>query len=515
MRKIKKILALMMVGVLSIGTFSGCGKGENNKSGNSTKDIEIRVWQAGMGIEWLDAVIEGFKKAHPEYNVVYTATADAAAVTSSYRMEDIDTTDLYFALKSTDTINEPLNDLLDSKGDGESKTLREKFDSAYLDTEICEDGNVYSLTYGGGVVGIVYNTELFEKAGITQLPRTTNELSVVCDTLFRKGITPWCHFKQGGYWHMMTEVFASQYDSLDYTVNTFYASKDEKGNSPSKDVFMKKDGRYQALKVYEKILSSDYVVSGSNSADHVTMQTQFINDSCAMMVNGSWIANEMKSVSGKDVFMTMKMPVISSITDKLDTVKKDSELCKLIDAIDAVTDGTAKLEDYKKGDDYVVDGLKVSNNDWDYVYAARNTVAQNYSGHGAYIPSYSNAKDGAKEFLKYLYSDEGYKIYMDALHLTMPLSLDNGDVDTSSWSKFEQGQVTMLNNAVQLASAYNAKRHKIFVDGGATNLFGDQSYIQYFCSQNAADSKTADQVWDTLMDYIDKNYEGNWLANIK
>lgn len=314
---------------------------------------------------------------------------------------------------------------------------------------------------------------------------------------------------------MMTEVFAAQYDGLDYTVNTFYASKDAEGNSPSKDVFMTKDGRYQALKVYETIITPDYVVSGSNSADHVSMQTQFINESCAMMVNGSWMANEMKSVAASDSFLTMKTPVISSITDKLTTVKKDSELCKLIDAIDAVTDGTAALEDYKNGDSYDIDGMSVSAADWDYVYAARNTVGQNYSGHGAYIPAYSDAKEGAKEFLKYLYSDEGYKLYLEAQHLTMPLSLDSGEIDMSSWSSFEQGQAALLESASQYASAYNAKNHKIFVDGGATNLFGDQSYIQYFCSQNAADRKNADEVWNVLMDYIDSNYESNWLANIK
>ncbi len=513
--KMKKIVALGMSGLLAVGMLAGCGGNSKKEIGNSATDIEIRVWQAGLGVEWLDKVIAGFEKAHPEYNVEYTASADAAAVISAYKMDDIDTTDLYIALKSSDTANEPLNDVLDTKIEGESKTIREKFDAAYLDTETNADGNVYSLTYGGGVAGIVYNTEMFKEAGITQLPRTTNELSVLCDTLYRKGMTPWCHFKQGGYWHMLTEVFAAQYDGLDYTVNTFYASKDDKGNSPSKDVFMAKDGRYQALKVYEKIITPDYVVSGSNSADHVSMQTQFLNKSCAMMVNGSWMANEMKSVGNADNFLTMKTPVISSITDKLSTVKKDSELAKLVDAIDAVTDGTAKVEDYKKGDGYDVNGMKVSAADWDYVYAARNTVAQNYSGHGAYIPAYSNAKDGAKEFLKYLYSDEGYKIYLDAQHLTMPLSLDSGDIDTSSWSAFEQGQAKMLNQAYQYASAYSAKNHKIFVDGGATNLFGDQSYIQYFCAQNAADKKTADQVWDTLMDYIDKNYEGNWLANIK
>lgn len=514
MKKWKKVVALVLSGVMCAGLMSGCGGG--NKASNSATDIEIKIWQAGLGVEWLDKVIEGFEKKYPEYNVEYTATADAAAVIAAYGMEDVDTTDLYFCLQSSmPQYNEPLNDVLDSTAEGESKTIREKFDPAYLALDTNADGNVYSLTWGGGVSGIIYNTELFEQAGISELPRTTDELAVMCDTIYRKGITPLGHHKRGGYWPYMTEVFAMQYDGFDYYMNKFYACVDENGESPSINALKAKDGRYQTLKAYEQIIQPNYVLSGSNSQEHTMMQTQFVNGACAMMVNGSWMANEMSGEGMKDTFTVMKTPVLSSLTDKLATVTKESELCKVVSAVDAVTDGEKTVDDYKDGEDYVVDGLKVSAADWDVVYAARNTVAANYSGHGAYIPKYSTAKEGAKEFLKYLYSDEGYAIYTNELHLALPLTPDSGEIDTTSWTNFEKGQFALLKSAVQFASKDNASRHAIFVDGGAADLFADQDYIQYLCTQNAGDRLNADEIWEKHMAYIDSNYEINWLANIK
>lgn len=514
MNKWKKLVAILLAGVMCVGLLNGCGGG--NKQSNSATDIEIKIWQAGLGIKWLEAVKEGFEAKYPEYNVSITATADAAAVIAAYGMEDVDTTDLYFCLQSSfPEYNEPLDDVLDSTVEGESKTIREKFDPAYLALEKNADGNIYSLTWGGGVSGIIYNTELLKEAGITELPRTTNELAVMCDTLYRKGITPWGHHKRGGYWPYMTEVFTMQYDGFDYYMNRFYACVDENGESPSINALKAKDGRYETLKAYEQIIQPSYVLSGSNSQEHTMMQTQFVNGACAMMVNGSWMANEMSGEGMKDIFAVMKTPVLSGLTDKLTTIKKESELSKVVAAVDAVTDGEKSVDDYKDGDGYSVDGLKISEADWNAVYAARNTVSANYSGHGAYIPKYSTAKEGAKEFLKYLYSDEGYAIYTDTVHISLPLTPDSGEISTDAWTNFEKGQMALLQSAAQFASADNASRHKIFVDGGAANLFADQDYIQYLCTQNAGDRLNADEIWEKHMAYIDSNYEINWLANIK
>lgn len=506
----KRILASLLVFTLVAGCITGCGNGDKkkDKAGTSKTDIQINVWNAGLGVAWLDALIEGFKKVHPEYNVTYTATASESAVTTSLGLEDIDIVDLYFGTKVYDTTYlEPLNELLDSTAEGDTMPLREKFEDYYLELETASDGNVYSLTQGGGVIGIVYNKELFEKAGIEQLPRTTNELAIVCNTLYTKNITPICHFKAGGYYHFIEESWYGQYEGMDYYKNTFYLN-------PTKDILLTQDGRYEMLKALEKVITPDYVLSGSNSSDHTTMQTKFLLGEAAMMINGSWLANEMSANAQVDNFRTMKLPVLSGITSKLTTVTKESDLRKVITAIDAVTDGEADITAYQKGADYEVEGLTVSAADWDYLFTARNTIADNYAGHAAMIPTYASAKEGAKEFLKYMYSDAGYKIYLDTLHIELPLKLCSGEVDMSEWTEFEIGQSTLLATAVQSFSASNRFKHAIFQDGGA-KLLADVSHIAEFCSKNPSDRMTADEIWAKITKTINDKYETTWLANIE
>lgn len=509
----KRILALTLVATMTMSALTGCGK--NDKKSTTKNDIEIAYWNSGLGSEWLDKVIEAFETKYPEYHVTYTASASTNAVAAAYGNEDTDTVDLYMSQKSFDTkYMEKLNDVLEYTVDGESKKIGDKFDPAYLNMETDKEGNVYQLTYGGGSMSFVYNKTLFEKAGITTLPRTTDEFAKVCDTLFAEDITPLCHFNSVGYWDFINEVWFAQYEGMDYYQNSFYGCVDDKGNSPSKDVFTKKDGRYKVMQACEKIVTPDYVLQGSNSNDHITMQTEFLHGKAAIMINGAWLSNEMASIGGTEDFAIMKVPVISSITDKLTTVKKEMDLRKVIAAIDSVTDGEKKAEDYKKGDAYEVDGLKVSAADWEYIRLARNTVANNYSGESMYIPSYSNAKEAAKTFMKYLYSDEGYKVYADAVHLALPLTLDNGELDTSGWNSFEKGMFDLANRSEQVATAYNMKAHEIFSAGGASTFAG-YSFVNKFCSKNAADRKDADSAWEEMLRTIDNKYENTWMANIK
>ena len=233
-----------------------------------------------------------------------------------------------------------------------------------------------------------------------------------------------------------------------------------------------------------------------------------------MMVSGSWMANEMKANADVDNFLTMKLPVLSAITNKLTTVKKESELRKVIDAIDAVTDGKADVKDYQKGKDYLVEGISVSAADWDYLYKARNTVADNYAGHALYIPTYSNAKEGAKEFLKYMYSDAGYKIFLDTLHIELPMQLSSGEIDTTKWNDFEIGQSNLMKTSAQSFTSFNRSQHPLFISGGA-KLFAGVTYIEKFCTRNETDRKSADDVWTQIENSVNDKYEKTWLANIK
>ena len=153
-KKIKKLLATTLVVMLIATCFAGCGN-KDGGSGGSKSDIEINYWNSGLGTKWLDAVIEAFEEEHPEYNVTYTATADAASTVAPFGIEDTDTIDLYLALKLYDFDHmEPLDDVLNATPEGESKTIGEKFDSNYLQFEKAQDGKCYTLTYGGGISGI-------------------------------------------------------------------------------------------------------------------------------------------------------------------------------------------------------------------------------------------------------------------------------------------------------------------------------------------------------------------------
>lgn len=509
MKTMKRLLVVLLVFTMVTSSILGCGKKEDGKQGGtSATDVEISVWNSGLGIAWLEALIKEFKEIHPEYNVYFSETASSDAAVAAYGMEDVDTVDLYLSVKNYDTTYmEPLNEMLNSTAEGDSKPLIDKFNEAYLALEETTDGEIHSLTYGGGVTGLVYNKELFEKAGIKQLPRTSDELATVCNTLSTKKIVPLCHFQGGGYWTYLEEAWYGQYEGTDYYFNTFY------GN-PTKETLLKKDGRYEVLKALEKIITPDYILSGSNTSDHTTMQTKFLLGEAAMMVSGAWLANEMKSGDKMDNFLTMKTPVLSSITDKLTTVTKEADLRKVIDAIDAVTDGKEEITAYQQGADYVVNGKAVSAADWDYLYAARNTVPDIYAGHAMYIPTYSNAKEGAKEFIKFMYSDKGYQIYADTLHILLPIEMSNGEVDTSEWNEFEKCQVELMNSCVQSFSKSIRSKHELFRFGGAT-MFANVKFEGQFCSRNEADRINADKAWELIVQSINDNYESNWLANIQ
>lgn len=510
----KKVVCVALAGLLTAGCLAGCGpKKEQSKSGK--KEVEIWLWNSGYGTKHVEKMKEAFMKKYPEYDIKIDASIESYP--STLGLADVDTHDLYIGIMNMDIeYLEPLDDILEYTVEGESVKIGDKFTKDYLDAEVFSDGHYYNLTPGiGGGTGFIYNKKLFEQAGITQLPRTSDELAVVSDTLYESGIVPMCYFEGTGYWAYIGEAWFLQYDGWDYYLDNFYKCTDANGNSPSIEVFKAKDGRYQTLKALEKIVTPEYTLTGSNSTDYITMQTQFLNGQAAMMVNGQWLENEMASVGSVDDFAMMKMPVISSITDKLDTVKTETSLRKLISAIDAVVDEEKSIDEFKQGDNYVVDGEEISAHDWEYVKMARYTAGNSAVESSVMIPSYSDAKEGAKEFLKFWYSEEGANILNETFHSISPYTMDKKAVDRTDWSPFEQSVAAVSEDIMQAGSQFIKGQHPIFAYGGGmsyANHIG--TYLQFFSVANPDDRITADEAWQQLIDTVDREYENDWLANI-
>lgn len=514
MRKMKKIVALMLVTLL-LGSMVGCNKKSGaNGGGNGGKEVTVAYWHAGEGIEWLNSYVDAFNESQSEWYVKLNASTSQEGLIAPFGQADIDETDLYMTggIYKEEYL-EPLEDILEETVEGDLKPLKDKVNKEWLRLATHADGHLYHISIKMPANGIVYNKALFEEARIEVTPRTTNELAIVADKLVQKGHYAWTHFTGSAYYFFVRDIWSLQYDGADYYYNKFIKLEDEQGNSPSLEVLTKKDGRYEAIKALENILTPTNVLPGSNSYDHITAQTMFLTgNNIGMMVNGSWLANEMKSVGSTDGFEMMKTPVISSITDKLETVKSDQLLRELVSAIDEVTDGKTEESKYQSGDGYVVDGKQISTADWDYVKKARNTIYTTGAGEGYSIPNYAKEKEGAKEFLKFMVSDKGIRMAT----ATSIFELSTGEAqELSHLGGYEMSVERLAATAEQYAtSTAIGQAHPIFAEDMTDAYAYQKTFFHYFCAANSADRLSADQVWDKIVAEFNSKFD-NWVKASK
>ena len=515
----KKIISLALVGVLSLATVFAAGC--DDPKADSATDIEITFWRSGMGDEFMKDIIAAFKVKYPEYNIIFNPeTKNTAIPDNIMNGAKYNSVDLYFEPMPSNSLFqyfEPLDDVLTMVNDGESKTISQKINKNLLDNYRYYDGKYYTMPYGGGVCGIVYNQDLMQGY---DLPKTTDQLRNLVFDLYTaynsQNCKPFIYFS-GGYWEYAYYAWQAQYDGLDYYYNTFSTlgqDADKLGGqeTPSLDVLTAKDGRYQALKVLETLLNSQYIVAGSNSGDHTEQQTKFLNGRAVMMCNGSWMSNEMKtSDSQYKNFSIMQTPVISTIVDKLTDVKTDSMLSAVIDVVDQVTNGEVALEDVKQSDGtYKIGNKSICESDWNRIYEARNIVWENYSQHAICIPNYATAKEGAKKFVAFYFSDEAQKIVNDTTHMTLPFTFEKAENEpnTESWSVFER---TMSEFAKKYTTVgiVEGRRSLVLTRGGAME-YGGVNFVSAMSQQEGA--KSAETLWGEITDSLTKNWN-TYLSN--
>ena len=520
----KKFISLLltMVSVFAAFALTACSCGSDKDGGENV--IQINYWKAGLGDEFFKSIVEEFKKDNPEYDVEVNYKEDFSDFGSKITLgAKYNHVDLYFGTIPDPSYNrdylEPLNSVLTEVNTGETKKVGEKIDSYLLENAKYWDDNYYSLPYGGGICGIVYNNTLIKevRGENPKIPNTTDELKDLVIDIYEKydqNRKSFIHFS-GGYWNYVQDVWQAQYDGLEEYEN-FYrlgAAANTIGTAnetPSKDVLTTEDGRYKVLKVFESLLGGGgkHVVAGSNSATHTEAQTKFLNGDAVMMCNGAWLVNEMKGVGATYTdFRVMRTPVISTITEKLEDKEMDDEtLSAIIDKIDAG-------KDYS---DPEVSVLCSHQNDFNRIKEARSLIWQVFSEHGACIPNYATAKEGAKKFVKYYFSDKAQKIFNDTVHIALPFTYDNAEnvPDTSSWTNFEKDMYNYANSLTMLGVA-NGKRSSLFTVGGLVNYPAiDNNNTIISLMSRPSDYKDAEYVWGKMVELYNKDWQ-TYMTNAR
>ena len=488
----KKLLCIALVLCAAFAP-AGCGKGD--KSLNSATDVQIYFWQSGYGANWIKRIVRDFNEVQDEYHVTVDVEPIAQTIINSLDLGKSNTYDLYFTMLNTTMYNKSfadLSDVLSSDAYGENVTIESKYFPYLLDGMRKSDGTFDSLTYGNGWIGIVYNTDMIAQS---DLPRTTDELDLLTKDL-TNSLTgkkkPWIFYNDqynNGYWNYLLTAWEAQYDGLDYYRDTTMALSDGV-SAPSKEVLTRKDGRYKALEVLESLITPNTVHEQVTNTIFTRVQTLFLDGEAAMTVNGSWLPNESK---GKAPIAMMKLPVISSIVETLeDKSMSDETLAEIVGEVDggAQTSALCSAADFAR------------------IRQARNYMYNNSCEQYVFIPDYSPAKAGAKEFLKYFYSDAGSVEFMKDNQLPSSVRLtDESKFDTSTLSDWGKAMFGYTYNASAVTDYKN--KSDVYIDA-SINQFANLTYAQALCAKNSRDRKNASDLWKLLEAKVNENWS-DWV----
>jgi ABC-type glycerol-3-phosphate transport system substrate-binding protein len=511
MKKTGKVLSLAMASAC-VFSMAACN---NNKIDNEVPDetnLDVTILSRGYGTSWLeDALVPAFE-AKTGADVHVTVVYDTAQITNEMALgKKKNGTDLYFTLEETvfsllDTYRSDVMNLTDIYNEtlpNESKTLGDKMLDTVKDMITVEENgidNYYCIPWATGVMGLVYNNQVIEGAlgAGYQLPRTTAELENFAGDLKEKEVTPFVY--PGALDQFSGNLVYSwwaQYEGME-VYDYFFQGKIKDTISGeyiySKDI-MEQQGRLEALSVLESLLKPDKgwfdkTYLSYNDSNFTTIQKRFLADQAkgegfkyAMYPCGDWLEQESKNDNCTSDFKMMKTPVISSIVKTLeDKSMTDETLCQIIDQVDAgATESTL-----------------CSESDFARIKEARNITYSKAAEHIAYAPSYCNAQKLVKDFLQFMASDEGIKLYKENVGGGfLPFEYDYTEMKTNM-STFEKSLADMIS--LNLISKTN--KSALFSRGNVKSMIYTNGSIDQYLGQGQA---SAQDIFDDM-----KYNESDW-----
>lgn len=510
----KRMMALCMTGALMLTSLAGCGGdtanggGESNGGGKADAgSLVVTVAKLGFGDQWLMDLAKAYEeKTGTSVEVISKVGDSGLSAIKGELQSQVSESDIYFTRLSEyfksiykgsvsiggtnyDCEFAELTDVWNATAEGEDKTIAEKVDAdfeAYHNV----DGKYYGLPWAKTIMGIVRNKNVWESLGLTEedIPLTTDEMFALCDTVKGQGVAPFIYSLESEYYSSIAPIWFGQYEGTE-SMQNFYNGLDPVGENSSN--LYAYDGQVKTLEVVERIINKDngYQHAMSDSASFTDMQSTFLLDQALFCVNGSWLEVEMGENYANANIDFIKTPIISSIIEKLPTVNDDATLSAVVAYVDGLTDSAP---------------AGVSEDDIAVVRDARNF---SYSGGGydhiAVIPAYSDNVDTAKDFLKFMYSDDGLDIYYKATGGTqLPVASTRGYTSEVELTTFRQNINEIM--AEGLISDYDAQvKNKIYAIGGVNRYWynGSSNVVR-----ELLDGKTPEEICAVNNNYLEANW---------
>lgn len=421
-------------------------------------------------MQWLTAIVNEFNKVYKdEYEAVITLTDTSIEAANEIKRPKACTTDIFFEYNIFDSVLplsysilkkkdvaliEDLTDVWNSPAIGTDKkpqgaNLIDRVDSQSIVEAVKYHGNMpgfnglYGIPWQGGGEGVYVNpTVLKEKGDFTldDLLTTDDWLAVLSalapDPSNKDNLTDvngffpmaWSQNFTAGYFDNLFHILMAQYEGATSHGNFLALQPDSGTVKDNGYTVYEKRGIYESLSVIEKLLNRDWASPMTTANNHVQAEALVATGKAACMVTGDYMYKELEKDYAdymKNV-ISIKVPVISALGVKLNlcgTAHNEGDSCadcnaKLREIVKAVDGEVDTDEQIALAQGVAVEKVKTIREARGY-YVANNGSVQ------AFIPSYSDAKVGAKLFLRFMFSDEMMKLYREYTYVDLPFKYTN------------------------------------------------------------------------------------------
>ncbi len=421
----KKLICLVMACLLCFSVV-GCKSNDESKYANRPKEVKMIIFTGGYGEQWIEDVAEYYMEnvdAETYINVMHTVLPTEEGQKVQTGQSEADITSFSHALFRSSGYLHELTSLYDEKVYGEEKTLGEKVFPQLKDFYE-EDGKWYQIPTGNNCgFSFVYNkTTLDTLLGKDnyQLPRTTDEMFEFGDALKDKNtyLTAFALYDNSDYLVYGINAWLAQMLGYEVRQNLMDGKFfDESGNFALQQNAeflgdpLIKNAITSTWEVVQKLCTkkNGYAHPNSNSMMFMDAQSALCGlgyptnpRKVAMMFNGPWLELEMEYLNAemdkRQELRYMKMPVMSDIITRTESINTEEELRQVISYVDGdVAERPAFVSD---------DDLKI-------ISEARNMTGSCLIG-SMTIPSTARNVRGAKDFILFLASDVAQEIALKA-----------------------------------------------------------------------------------------------------
>lgn len=515
-KKFTKVLSMAMA-LATLGCTAACGGNDGPVLQDGQVLLEISVFDGGYGTEWLKALKTAYMAKNDKVVIDFKTATDREKEQANEIRSGSAGSDLYFTGYNihsglyNDANLAELTDVYAEVGDKLIPSVKNWYE---------HEGKQYSIPWATAPLGIVYHSDYFQTKNI-QVPRTTNELFAAADTITenrKSSSDPYAFIYASKtpsecYLDYLLKPWMAQYEGVE-NYEKYFDVKLKDGTQYDEGFAYEYQGVLRTLEVYQEMLLStnDYNYPNPQEDSFAVKQQYFLKKKAAMIINGDWVVNEILKGSYTEEqtkgLAFMKTPIISSIVETMpmwtangdgakhyavdpnpantnvasDPLSKaavaisadrkvayDKALCAIIDYVDGVTETKPT----------VVEGITVSDADIERIEEARSITASMSCFHNAVVPGNSDRIAEAKDFLKFMYSDEGLNIYaQNSYGCGLPVQYTADQIDEIAGdSKIVKSAYAMLDGAY--LTFHTGSKNKAFCKNGLSPLYRSDATTFY------------------------------------